>query len=139
MKLDGIVTVVDAKHIRRQLQGQGSSAQHGAHDGAVPDQTSAEEALAGPSGAAAHANGNAPPAAPKQARGTSLPGPALEAQRQVAYADTILLNKVDLVTEAELADIERTIHRHNAAVQVRLPRPAARAGEIACAWLPEIA
>lgn len=36
-----------------------------------------------------------------------------EAAEQVAFADQIILNKTDLVTEAELADVERAIRRLN--------------------------
>ena len=111
--LDGIVTVVDAKHIRRQLQGQELSGTNG-----VRESTTAQHSgdAAGPGGEQDSAGG---PSNREQPRRASVHGPALEAQRQVAYADTILLNKVDLVDEAALADIERAIRRHNAAVQVR--------------------
>ncbi len=36
-----------------------------------------------------------------------------EAREQVAFADRIILNKVDLVTEAELAEVERRLRRLN--------------------------
>ncbi|MDB5453130.1 MAG: cobW, partial [Caulobacteraceae bacterium] len=36
-----------------------------------------------------------------------------EAAEQIAFADQIILNKTDLVTEAELADVERAIRRLN--------------------------
>ncbi|MDB5426092.1 MAG: cobW [Phenylobacterium sp.] len=36
-----------------------------------------------------------------------------EAAEQIAFADQIILNKTDLVTEAELADVERMIRRLN--------------------------
>lgn len=41
-----------------------------------------------------------------------------EAQEQIAFADVILLNKVDLVTEEELADLERRILDMNAMVKI---------------------
>ncbi|KAL4424961.1 hypothetical protein ABPG77_002846 [Micractinium sp. CCAP 211/92] len=64
--LDCIVTVVDARHIRRQLADPRP-------DGAVN-----------------------------------------EAQQQVAFADVVLLNKTDLASEAELAEVEAEIRRINA-------------------------
>ncbi|KAL4457856.1 hypothetical protein ABPG75_012721 [Micractinium tetrahymenae] len=64
--LDCIVTVVDARHIRRQLADPRP-------DGAVN-----------------------------------------EAQQQVAFADVVLLNKTDLASEAELAEIEAEIRGMNA-------------------------
>ncbi|NER82085.1 MAG: GTP-binding protein [Leptolyngbya sp. SIO1D8] len=41
-----------------------------------------------------------------------------EAQEQIAFADVILLNKIDLVTEAELAELERRILDMNAMVKI---------------------
>ncbi|MEM9006002.1 MAG: GTP-binding protein [Cyanobacteria bacterium P01_F01_bin.86] len=41
-----------------------------------------------------------------------------EAQEQIAFADVILLNKIDLVTEDELADLERRILDMNAMVKI---------------------
>jgi len=41
-----------------------------------------------------------------------------EAQEQIAFADVILLNKIDLVSEAELADLERRILEMNAMVKI---------------------
>lgn len=41
-----------------------------------------------------------------------------EAQEQIAFADVILLNKVDLVTEEELAELERRILDMNAMVKI---------------------
>lgn len=41
-----------------------------------------------------------------------------EAQEQIAFADVILLNKTDLVTEAELAELERRILDMNAMVKI---------------------
>lgn len=41
-----------------------------------------------------------------------------EVQEQIAFADVILLNKTDLVTEAELDALERRIRKMNAAAQV---------------------
>jgi G3E family GTPase len=63
-RLDGIVTVVDAKHISLHL------------------------------------------------------GDAPEAKEQIAFADRILLNKCDLVGEAELTELETRIHHINAVAQV---------------------
>jgi G3E family GTPase len=63
-RLDGIVTLVDAKHISLHL-----------HD-------------------------------------------APEAKEQIAFADRILLNKCDLVSESELADLEYRIHAINAVAQI---------------------
>jgi len=42
-----------------------------------------------------------------------------EAIEQVAFADRILLNKCDLVSEEELAEVERRIHMINKGVKVR--------------------
>ena len=41
-----------------------------------------------------------------------------EAQEQIAFADVILLNKIDLVTEAELAELEQRIRDMNAMVKI---------------------
>ncbi|HWA85681.1 MAG TPA: GTP-binding protein [Opitutus sp.] len=41
-----------------------------------------------------------------------------EAQKQVAFADVILLNKTDLVTPAELDALEERIHRINAVAKI---------------------
>lgn len=41
-----------------------------------------------------------------------------EAQEQIAFADVILLNKIDLVTEAELAELERRILDMNAMAKI---------------------
>jgi G3E family GTPase len=41
-----------------------------------------------------------------------------EAQEQIAFADVILLNKIDLVTEAELRELERRIKEMNAMVKI---------------------
>lgn len=41
-----------------------------------------------------------------------------EAQKQVAFADVILLNKTDLVTPAELDALEQRIHRINAVAKI---------------------
>merc|ERR1719214_449405 len=69
-KLDGIVTLVDAKHIEQHL------------DEEKPE------------------------------------GAENEAVEQVAFADRILLNKTDLVEEAELPAIEERIRKINPTVQV---------------------
>jgi hypothetical protein len=47
-------------------------------------------------------------------------GPVNEAQRQLAYADIVLLNKTDLVSQADLIHCERAIRQHNSTVKVRL-------------------
>jgi G3E family GTPase len=41
-----------------------------------------------------------------------------EAQEQIAFADVILLNKIDLVTEEELTELERRIKEMNAMVKL---------------------
>ena len=41
-----------------------------------------------------------------------------EAQEQIAFADVILLNKIDLVTVAELEELERRIREMNAMVKI---------------------
>jgi G3E family GTPase len=47
-----------------------------------------------------------------------------EAQEQIAFADVILLNKIDLVTPAELADLERRIRSMNALAKIYPTRDA---------------
>ena len=47
-----------------------------------------------------------------------------EAQEQIAFADVILLNKTDLVTAAELDELERRIHAMNAMARVYRTRDA---------------
>lgn len=57
---------------------------------------------------------------------------AHEAQEQIAFADTIILNKIDLVNELELAAVEERIrrdqsggeHRQIGAVRCRYCKPA---------------
>ncbi|CAD7701679.1 unnamed protein product [Ostreobium quekettii] len=68
--LDAIVTVVDAKHIRRQLQARPES------------------------------------------------GTVNEAQQQIAYADVVILNKVDLVTQEEADEIEEEVKAINSTVSI---------------------
>jgi G3E family GTPase len=41
-----------------------------------------------------------------------------EAQEQVAFADVMILNKTDLVSEAELASVEKRIHAMNRAAKI---------------------
>ncbi|MGD1927970.1 MAG: CobW family GTP-binding protein [Leptolyngbyaceae cyanobacterium] len=48
-----------------------------------------------------------------------------EAQEQIAFADVILLNKTDLVSEADLAALEARIHTMNAMAKVYRTRDAA--------------
>ncbi|GMH32676.1 hypothetical protein BSKO_00510 [Bryopsis sp. KO-2023] len=45
-------------------------------------------------------------------------GETNEAQQQIAYADVVLLNKVDLVTEKEIGDIKTTLFSINSEVEV---------------------
>jgi G3E family GTPase len=47
-----------------------------------------------------------------------LSGAVNEAQRQLAYADIVLLNKTDLVSQEHLVNIDRAIRKHNASVKV---------------------
>lgn len=44
-----------------------------------------------------------------------------EAQRQLAYADKVLVNKTDLASEEEIAGVERAIREVNATAQVPPP------------------
>merc|ERR1712039_1065270 len=74
LRLDGILTLVDAKHVIQHL------------DEEKPE------------------------------------GVENEAVEQVAFADRILLNKCDLVEEAELAEVERRIRRINEAVRIERTR-----------------
>ncbi|MEM7772065.1 MAG: GTP-binding protein [Cyanobacteria bacterium P01_A01_bin.37] len=48
-----------------------------------------------------------------------------EAQEQIAFADVILLNKTDLVSEADLADLEQRIRDMNALVKIYRTRDSA--------------
>ncbi len=48
-----------------------------------------------------------------------------EAQEQIAFADVILLNKTDLVSEADLEDLESRIHSMNALAKIYRTRDAA--------------
>jgi G3E family GTPase len=50
---------------------------------------------------------------------------APEAQEQVAFADVVLLNKIDLVSSADLAAIEKRIHQINPYAE-----PTARSGAV---------
>lgn len=47
-----------------------------------------------------------------------------EAQEQIAFADVILLNKTDLVTESELAELEQRIRSMNALTKIYRTRDA---------------
>ncbi|MEG3970199.1 GTP-binding protein [Microcoleus sp. T2B6] len=47
-----------------------------------------------------------------------------EAQEQIAFADVVLLNKTDLVTEEELAELERRIRAMNAMAKIHRTRNA---------------
>lgn len=47
-----------------------------------------------------------------------------EAIEQIAFADVILLNKIDLVTEAELAELEQRIRSMNAIARINRTRDA---------------
>jgi G3E family GTPase len=47
-----------------------------------------------------------------------------EAQEQIAFADVVLLNKTDLVTDAELAELEKRIRAMNAMAKIHRTRNA---------------
>ncbi|MEG5036388.1 GTP-binding protein [Microcoleus sp. AT3-D2] len=47
-----------------------------------------------------------------------------EAQEQIAFADVVLLNKTDLVTEEELAELEKRIRAMNAMAKIHRTRKA---------------
>lgn len=49
---------------------------------------------------------------------------ASEAQEQIAFADVILLNKIDLVSEAELDELERRIRGMNAIAKIHRTQDA---------------
>lgn len=74
--LDGIVTLVDARNIERQLQNTGGV---NIKDNSHGVRTGNNESF------------------------------GFEAERQIAYADRILINKIDLVSERELEDIQALI------------------------------
>lgn len=110
--LDGVVTVVDAKHIERQLQRNAATASTPALDSSSRDNAAADSAQ--------HAARSADASASADHAGDAAAKPAVnEAQQQVAYADVVLLNKCDLVTEDELSRIEAALRRHNALAKVR--------------------
>ena len=76
LRLDGIVTLVDAKHIEMQLRETGSSS---SHTGSNMDVTS-----------------------------------GFEAERQIAYADRILVNKIDLLpTQTDVELVIQLVSRIN--------------------------
>lgn len=52
-------------------------------------------------------------------------GDSDEVKEQIAFADVILLNKIDLVTPAELDQLEARIHSMNAAAKIHRTRDAA--------------
>jgi G3E family GTPase len=49
---------------------------------------------------------------------------AEEAQEQIAFADVVLINKIDLITETELADLEQKIRDLNGLATIYLTRHA---------------
>ena len=90
LELDGVVTVVDAAHVLRQLDGGGGGG--GGGDG---------------SGGGGGGGG-----------GDGAPG-RREAEQQIACADVVLLNKCDLVADAEQrAAIRRRLHGMNATARL---------------------
>ena len=125
--LDSIVTVADAKHVERQLQ-----------HAPTPEATPSDLDLNGsatPSTmqhGASHDGAQRSPASGAAVQGSSSAG-VNEAQRQIAYADVVLLNKCDLVDTDELARVEAAVRRHNAAAKVRTVPIAAMA--VHSSWL----
>ena len=131
--MDSIVTVVDAKNIRHQLQ-RGPLGEQGHTAGIAQGvlhgrqgRTDISEQLQ--LGGRHSAGGGAAEQLqqPHQASevGASTHAEMLEAvneaQQQVAYADIVLLNKTDLVSEEALVEVQQAIRRHNSAVKVRAP------------------
>eukprot|EP00892_Ulva_mutabilis_P008540 jgi/Ulvmu1/6058/UM027_0036.1 len=138
--LDCIVTVVDAKNIRRQLTGYAPEAHTHAsseHRSAAPPRAdantmpapsalaeqSADAAVSAPAEAPAAAAAGAGSSGAEEGRGEQEGGAGMgaavnEAQQQVAYADVILLNKTDLIAPAELAAVRHALLRHNAAADI---------------------
>jgi G3E family GTPase len=142
--LDNIVTVVDAKHIQRHLQPQACTASAPASTTKASHRLNdAPEGLdvgkSAPSGD--NSASNITNAVSQQIQGghvkepkgmpmaaTSDPssdlhhehlsGAVNEAQRQLAYADIVLLNKTDLVSQEHLVNIDRAMRKHNASVKV---------------------
>jgi len=90
LKLDGIVTLVDAKHIEMQLRDTGSSSDYPSVDNPEISEKDNEHAM------------------------TS----GFEAERQIAYADRILLNKVDLLPDQNKID-----HVHNIIYEINPNAP----------------
>lgn len=93
LRLDGIVTLVDAKHIEMQLRETGKS-----H----------------PSSNASHSNdGSASASANDNTAG-------FEAERQIAYADRIMVNKIDLLpTKQELDKVLEIVSKINPTAPVK--------------------
>ena len=96
-KLDGIVTLVDAKHIEQHL---------GTHQ----FRTSRARRTAAPADRARLP----PPPDDEKPEGAEN-----EAVEQVAFADRILLNKTDLVTEEDLVRIEARLKSMNSAALIK--------------------
>jgi G3E family GTPase len=104
--LDSVITIVDAKHIRRQLQ-YGLSAEERAKASAEGELASEERTSIEKS---SHAAAEAAESTPHRA-------PLNEAQRQIAFADRLVINKTDLVDAEELTDIGALVGSINPNVQ----------------------
>mmetsp|Transcript_25156 Transcript_25156/g.63271 ORF Transcript_25156/g.63271 Transcript_25156/m.63271 type:complete len:430 (-) Transcript_25156:7-1296(-) len=96
--LDSVITIVDAKHIGRQLQ-YGLSAEERALASAEGELSSEEQQ-------SAHSDDSA-----SDARSSRVP--LNEAQRQIAFADRLIINKTDLVDADELQQIARLVRAIN--------------------------
>ncbi|GAB5031611.1 cobw domain-containing protein [Nannochloropsis oceanica] len=130
LRLDGIVTVVDAKHIGRHLRRRQQQQQQGLAGEQKQEQDSTENGKQGqkwisPSQGAAlkseEGNTQHEPFLPPSS--TTLTGKTNchreEAYQQICVADRILLNKTDLVTEADLSKLEAELRGLNGMARIQ--------------------
>ncbi|CAM9633926.1 unnamed protein product [Phaeothamnion confervicola] len=147
LRLDGIVTLVDAKNIMRHLHGAAAPAVSGdaasaadrgdgndvgtsEHERDVAASSEEPQAVPGKQQQLAAAdnseNGSFAKSVLNDPAAAALPpGRPTDAMLQIAYADRILLNKSDLVTPGQLAAVERAVRRVNGVAEIRRTRRAA--------------
>jgi len=111
LALDAVVTIVDARHVGQHLGGEGETAQ-----AARPDVTSATANEGGGASTGA-SSATAATGTPSQPRGP-------EAAAQVAFADVLVLNKIDLVTPSEADAVEARLRALNPGAPLHRARQA---------------